>query len=410
MTFPLTLAVISDLHIGDQARSRELCPPAIATARPDEPFLKHFIDFVASEHLTPDLLIIPGDVSAHAHPAEYSHAAGLIDNIVDALHLSRAQLILTPGNHDVDWAIQSAYPGDHTLYSRDQRYATMRHEKWYFDSLLRRGLRHLCEPPYFVVIDDPTVFAVVYNSAHEDGPQVENHPGSIDTDILLAMEAAVSETFTEPDRARLFIMHHHLFPYAEPDGKFEFSAIQRADLLQEFLENHRFDIVIHGHKHFPRLNSYEINNRHRFTVFGSGSFSAFLNDDWADTLLNQFHIITITGRNTRTQTIHGNVRSWAYTRSRSWIPSDPDKGIHHLAPFGANIEYASLRHTLQDTIAVHVRKVRYIEWESIIASHPEFESVDSRTVMQVLREIATALKLNMYGDYPQIALAVRETI
>lgn len=58
----LLLAVISDVHVGEGARAKDLCP-ANAPGRdtkPDDKYIEKFVEFLKSKKIKADYLILPG--------------------------------------------------------------------------------------------------------------------------------------------------------------------------------------------------------------------------------------------------------------------------------------------------------------------------------------------------------------
>lgn len=92
-TEPLTNADLwqslwRDIRVGYSATNRGL--------RNDEPKLPKPEDF--------DLVIVSGDLTRRAARTEYVEVAGFLKTIVDELlQGDRTRLIITPGNHDIDW-------------------------------------------------------------------------------------------------------------------------------------------------------------------------------------------------------------------------------------------------------------------------------------------------------------------
>ena len=98
----LNIAVISDLHIGDSARAKELCPTGNNGAAEDE-FRRKFMEFSQIQNVPADYLIIPGDISDRAKPDEFLLASEIITEVAATLQVPIEKILFVPGNHDVDW-------------------------------------------------------------------------------------------------------------------------------------------------------------------------------------------------------------------------------------------------------------------------------------------------------------------
>ena len=123
---PIKLAVISDIHAGEGARARDLCPTSVKTRTSilDDDYQDKFFKFVSDNHLAADYLVLPGDVTHKAHPEEVQLASEFVVAAAKALSIKETNIIFVPGNHDVDWSVMSL--PDATGLRRKQRYDPIR--------------------------------------------------------------------------------------------------------------------------------------------------------------------------------------------------------------------------------------------------------------------------------------------
>jgi metallophosphoesterase superfamily enzyme len=99
----MTLAVLSDLHVGTGSRAQDLCPYVDEEVR-DANYRRRFLDFLRKRNLRADFLVLPGDVSHKAQLNELQLAAEVVGEITAALKTTPEQCVFVPGNHDVDWS------------------------------------------------------------------------------------------------------------------------------------------------------------------------------------------------------------------------------------------------------------------------------------------------------------------
>jgi len=78
--------------------------------------LRKLLDDIAaqmkSDHLQPDFVVVSGDIAYSGAPEEYSLARAFFNDLLRTLgkrNFSKKQLLIVPGNHDVDW--KSISPG-----------------------------------------------------------------------------------------------------------------------------------------------------------------------------------------------------------------------------------------------------------------------------------------------------------
>lgn len=86
---------ISDLHFSDRERfDRDLVLAGFLQSLPD----------LTSRAGRPDFVIVSGDIANTGRKAEYAHATEFFDALLARLSLTRRDIFVVPGNHDVDRA------------------------------------------------------------------------------------------------------------------------------------------------------------------------------------------------------------------------------------------------------------------------------------------------------------------
>ena len=91
---PLRVLHISDLHIESRTDIRTLVQPLLADLRGKDGGL-------GLDRL--DYLVVSGDLTSCAAPAEFELARQLISSVIGAFDLTAQRCIIVPGNHDLDW-------------------------------------------------------------------------------------------------------------------------------------------------------------------------------------------------------------------------------------------------------------------------------------------------------------------
>ncbi len=72
-------------------------------------------------------------------------------------------------------------------------------------------------------------------------------------ELLNKINEIVSDTGDDPDLyLRIAILHHHLLPVSTVEEIKKFESITNLGLLRHFLAKHKFDLVLHGHKHIAK--------------------------------------------------------------------------------------------------------------------------------------------------------------
>ncbi|UQA55667.1 metallophosphoesterase [Polyangium aurulentum] len=91
---PIRILHLSDLHVREDADPMALLQPLAAD-------LEDRIDGLGIDRL--DVLVVSGDVTNRAAPAEFEKARELVSGIIARFGLTAEQCVLVPGNHDLDW-------------------------------------------------------------------------------------------------------------------------------------------------------------------------------------------------------------------------------------------------------------------------------------------------------------------
>lgn len=85
---------LSDLHFKSQDISQDIVLSSLIKA----------INKIFSKESKPDILIITGDIAFSGKSEEYEKAAIFVNNICNICHVDKENIVLIPGNHDVDRA------------------------------------------------------------------------------------------------------------------------------------------------------------------------------------------------------------------------------------------------------------------------------------------------------------------
>jgi 3',5'-cyclic AMP phosphodiesterase CpdA len=196
-SIPLRIAQVSDIHCGEATFDADRMQ-AIVTA---------------VNRMSPDLVVVAGDLTAAGYEWEFEQAAKWID-------LFEPPKIVIPGNHDARNVgylhFQTHYGDSFTRYRRA------------FDP--ERAERMLATGYTIVAVDS-------------------SQPDINDGHVGRARYPWIREQFDQPDDVKIFVIHHHLIPI--PGTGRERNIITDAgDLLAE-LTLLDIDMVLSGHKHVP---------------------------------------------------------------------------------------------------------------------------------------------------------------
>ena len=205
----------------------------------------------------PDIIVVSGDVGWSGARQDYEYALAFLRSLRHAW--PSIPLLIVPGNHDVDRQAAEAGQDPQAAYVDMLRQLyDPEFEHHYPLYATSAGIPSSRQRLVAVEYLPGALLVVGVNSAAsfltEDNP-VYVEPG------VLQMIADHIQTLHIPRTAlRVFVIHHHLFPFAEPPWGAAYDASQVPDAadptilansakLQAWLADNDFFVVLHGHKH-----------------------------------------------------------------------------------------------------------------------------------------------------------------
>jgi hypothetical protein len=140
-----------------------------------------------------------------------------------------------------------------------------------------------------------------------------------------------------------------------------------------------FDLLVHGHKHHPKL-SYAPGVE-ALPVLAAGSFAAGMKNGLASRTRNVFHLITLE-HSEKGEIRHGSILTWQFRLSLGWTPASWDAvDFPHKTGFGSTI--------FPEQLADQVKKLFFslnvpmAEWTTVVSSLPDLKYVLPSTFHKV---------------------------
>jgi UDP-2,3-diacylglucosamine pyrophosphatase LpxH len=351
----VTIAVASDLHCALGSASGDSYLTAEMPLRPVSHHpVRSLLNLIREEDLRADVLAVPGDLAHQANSQGLRIAWRHARSIQKALRARRT--IATLGNHDV---CRGGNPLSLAQDAHDEFPVcgtTAKAQYWSAAFCIKR-----IAGAAFVVLNTVPLF----------DPCLAKTRGQV-TDLCLdKMEEELAKlrgaTF------RVALCHHH--PVAHDDvGQSPQDLMENADKLVQLLARHRFDLVLHGHKHYPRLRPAPT-AEHRMLVLAAGSLSAVLGMRLATRTRNTFHIVRLQ-REFPGGTCRGIVTTWQWHLEKEWTPASRDSAdLPHQSGFGSGTAPERLADEIASSL---VDSGCWSEaWGNIVGSYPDVEYLDT---------------------------------
>ncbi|MEW6776052.1 MAG: metallophosphoesterase, partial [Bdellovibrionota bacterium] len=251
---------LSDIHfgqktVGEKAKSSHVFSTARGTPQPTV-----LADLLLSDpqlQTSPDVMVLSGDITWNGQRKEYKYACTFLDEIKKTWN--KTEIVLCPGNHDVDRTATQGrqnFQLDYfkfikSIYKTRAKsvYPFLKNDKFERDLLI--GVHHV----------DQKILIVTVNSASY--LKTKDLPIFISPQVLGTIEDYINrleKNHNITELPRIFVMHHHLLPFAEkwwgdtqskkaPPEKPDSTIISNSGYLQKWLSQNHFSILLHGHKH-----------------------------------------------------------------------------------------------------------------------------------------------------------------
>ncbi|WP_372721314.1 metallophosphoesterase [Novipirellula sp.] len=237
MQRPIKIVHLTDLHFGPQHQFQD----ASNGVQHQRSLLQMLVDDVQSLRVEPDLLIISGDFVSFGQESEFHKANDFLVQLVNAWNLSKSDVLLCPGNHDVTWTTNAAEPS----HGNFRTFASLFY-KCVPSEIELRACR--IGDVYAICLDSNLV------ESEENGGQ-----GFVG---LRQLAHAKSKVLTEAtDSAiKLLVLHHHLLPVnwcdeVPSEGNHNSATLDTATILA-WAQEIGFNAVLHGHQHESFISTF----------------------------------------------------------------------------------------------------------------------------------------------------------
>jgi hypothetical protein len=349
------LAVVTDLHAyGTRDKGKDSVLDFTSTTPGIDNPLTDLVAEVERRNVHVDALICAGDICNMADYSGLTAAWNHLHKLQAAL--GAKDLIATCGNHDLDSRYASKDPDPDPkggLLSLTPTFP--------FDD--PQLTNKFWARNFAVVTMSSGVVVVTLNtSAYHGGQQEEIDFGRVSSRTIKALSSELNLTRDAP--GHILVCHHHPLPLTgwavgSPDTEFMKNGQPLLDALVS--STGKSWLVIHGHRHVPRLIHGASSASALPFILGAGSLGARIPG-----VPNQFHLVNIYASGSADHaSLVGTVETWGWTDSGRWDLSAQGSGLPPLCGFGYRGQIGSLA----EEIATHVNG-SFASWSSIAAKIP----------------------------------------
>jgi hypothetical protein len=377
----ILLAIASDLHAYDTTKRNGMVPSHLCTTLSPTDIQAHPIEalkaLITRESLQADILLAAGDFGDRANIAGAKYAWQAVQEL--GAVLGTRLIAATAGNHDLDSRfINGKFNPRQTLEALRPTFP-LSHTSWY-DKFWAR---------HFVSARNDTLRLVVVNSCAYHGANTkEIDYGRISADTVASLRDILRGDAKAPP-VNILLCHHHPQMHSELDLG-EADVIRGGQLLLDMLGQGDFGdwLVIHGHKHHPKL-TYAAGGNGSPIVFSAGSLCATFQGAVQTHVRNQFYLLDIDATNIMGGLI-GRFRSWNWASNLGWDRAPIGTGLPADGGFG----YRGNIGQLADVIAGFVTATGkpFLHWPELLQFKPELDYLmpsDMALLMSCLKRRAS---------------------
>lgn len=347
----VTLAILSDLHcrLATDTRDSFLVVGSKRVPSTHHP-VESLLEMIEKEGIQADVLVVPGDFANKASPEGLNQAWDYCREIASCL---QANLIIPViGNHDID--SKRLRPGEGVF----ERVRTLRSDFPF--SASADNQRYFSDG--YCVLPCKGVDYIALNTVIGQTDEASAKRGTFPDDFIYRMETTLARELKAP--IRVAIMHHHPILHSAAFWG-DHDVLPNGDALIEALRRLGCRVIIHGHKHVPRL---QILNR--VAIFASGSFSAML-QEYGTAVGNTFHLMTIEGN--APESIKGQVLTWVFQLGKGWHRSSAAyRGFPYSTGFGASETVAMISERLTELAKAQPNTMRF-DYGVVMGQIPEVQ-------------------------------------
>lgn len=316
---PLTLLVLSDLHFGNLAVSKEFAlpeapPSGIISGAVS--MKESLIQVTKNENV--GAILVAGDLTSCGSPEEFVGCMSTLEEIAQQLNVSQSNIIYAYGNHDVDWQI-TRIPGKESSGTLKELY--LRVGACVGDILLPRVNYDDKGPvPGCGLIQGDNFRIFVVNSGYYCSHDQKYRHGKLGEDQRLWLKEHLGQKLDD-DKWHVLLLHHHPFNYRYPFEVEDISCLEEGDFLMDLIGKSGIDFVCHGHRHHPMLFT-EIRTGwiSPVTLLCAGSLAVNEQQRCGGQIPNLFHLVSFESRLDNRSAV-GRVKTFEYSIAEGWKAS-----------------------------------------------------------------------------------------
>lgn len=353
------ILMFSDIHFSFEKDSSQL---KVDDANGYYKKLENYIQEIAEKKdIIIKYLIITGDIVDHGKKQEYVVMQKYIERLCDKFELSKDNVLIVPGNHDIYRAGLEIFCDDNNISTTD---AAKQHDiklSHFTDFYKEFYGKKVMDPSKAIVdkiiIEENQTLILGLNSLEKESHLKTDHYGYVSLDKL---EKELDDYLKLSYKNIIIATHHSV---SETMGK-EKATIGNARLLKDTLSLKKINTYIYGHHHTSESRLEVVGDDGKmYRYIEIGSLAKILTNSGGESLTNRFSLLV-------TEQEGFSLYDFLYT-SESWGEINTGSYLHKLEFMGKIEESPSKTNMVEDLpVAEEIdsKKVNNINDEVIISS------------------------------------------
>lgn len=259
---------ISDLHMADVKFTDNEASLFQKSKSYINIFINRLKEIVEQEHITKLYLIVTGDLTQSSEEEEYDDALIILNEICDELCICKANVMIVPGNHDINWSHFKHKLKTEGITDKQNFHKYSEYKFEYFKSFYEKFYEgeKIFDPQKVIVdtifINDLSLIFVGLNSIYRETHLKVDHVGSINISELKKELKLLEGDLS--GNSLFGVLHHN--PNAVGDDP---PGIENWGEVLPIFKQYKFNKFICGHTHVSHASTIKYKDSMDFVVTGS---------------------------------------------------------------------------------------------------------------------------------------------
>lgn len=376
------IAVLSDLHCHAESDLENRKESFFIVGQDRIPPNRHpvqaLLELIKKDSLNADVILCPGDITHKASKLGLSHAWDLLRTDVKSAFQANA-IYCTLGNHDVTSRSTHNSPFDLSKnFHPDFPFNNLDDNNQFWSN--GYCLKHI----------NNNVDILIINTTYDHYNEENALRGTFDHARISSFDLYLKEK--SKAAIRIALLHHHPVMHSFVDFTSS-DVISTGDQLLDVLSKYKYKLIIHGHRHQPRIRRYS-SSGYDLHIFCAGSFAAHLTELGTRTR-NLFHLIDVTST-VGSYELNGSIKTWEYNYGKGWNPSSKKSAeFPHIVNIGKRPSS-----NLKEKIIKHIedKKLDYYTAEMLRKELPDLFSLLPDEIELMQRELSEKDRIDLELD------------